>query len=38
AKGFKVKFGLYAVNLQTKKRIMRKSAKTYKQIIEHSAG
>ncbi|MBS7636796.1 glycoside hydrolase family 1 protein [Candidatus Bathyarchaeota archaeon] len=38
AKGFKVKFGLYAVNLQTKKRIMQKSAKTYKQIIEHSAG
>lgn len=34
AKGFKMKFGLYAVDLQTKKRIMRKSAKTYKQIFE----
>ncbi|MEM2947557.1 MAG: beta-galactosidase BgaS [Candidatus Bathyarchaeia archaeon] len=34
AKGFKMKFGLYAVDLQTKKRITRKSAKTYKQIIE----
>ncbi|MBX5321351.1 glycoside hydrolase family 1 protein [Candidatus Bathyarchaeota archaeon A05DMB-3] len=34
AKGFKMKFGLFAVDLQTKKRIMRKSAKTYKQIIE----
>ncbi|MGB9684218.1 MAG: family 1 glycosylhydrolase, partial [Candidatus Bathyarchaeales archaeon] len=34
AKGFKMKFGLFAVDLQTKKRIMRKSAKTYKHIIE----
>ncbi|MEM3774844.1 MAG: beta-galactosidase BgaS [Candidatus Bathyarchaeia archaeon] len=33
AKGFKMKFGLYAVDLQTKKRIMRKSAKIYKQLI-----
>lgn len=33
AKGFKMKFGLYAVNLQTKKRTARKSTKTYKQII-----
>ncbi|MEM2338226.1 MAG: glycoside hydrolase family 1 protein, partial [Candidatus Bathyarchaeia archaeon] len=34
AKGFKMKFGLYDVDLQTKKRIARKSIKTYKQIIE----
>jgi beta-galactosidase len=34
ANGFKMKFGLFAVDLQTKKRVMRKSAKTYKQIIE----
>ncbi|MEM4701356.1 MAG: family 1 glycosylhydrolase, partial [Candidatus Bathyarchaeia archaeon] len=34
AKGFKMKFGLFAVDLQTKKRIMRKSAKDYKKIIK----
>ncbi|MEM0096505.1 MAG: beta-galactosidase BgaS [Candidatus Bathyarchaeia archaeon] len=34
AKGFKMKFGLYAVDLQTKKRTARKSTKTYKQIIK----
>ncbi len=34
AKGFKMKFGLFAVDLQTKKRVMRKSSKTYKKIIE----
>ncbi|MEM1552087.1 MAG: beta-galactosidase BgaS [Candidatus Bathyarchaeia archaeon] len=37
AKGFKMKFGLYAVDLQTKKRIMRKSAKIYKQLIRAKA-
>ncbi|MEM3760786.1 MAG: family 1 glycosylhydrolase, partial [Candidatus Bathyarchaeia archaeon] len=34
AKGFKMKFGLFAVDLKTKKRTMRKSAKVYKKIIE----
>ncbi|MGQ9507066.1 MAG: family 1 glycosylhydrolase, partial [Candidatus Bathycorpusculaceae bacterium] len=34
ARGFKMKFGLFAVDLKTKKRIMRKSAKAYKKIIE----
>ncbi len=34
AKGFRMRFGLFAVDLRAKKRIMRKSAKTYKQIIE----
>ncbi|MEM3784050.1 MAG: beta-galactosidase BgaS [Candidatus Bathyarchaeia archaeon] len=34
AKGFKMKFGLFAVNIQTKKRTMRKSAKIYKKIVE----
>ncbi|MGB9713341.1 MAG: beta-galactosidase BgaS [Candidatus Bathyarchaeales archaeon] len=38
AKGFKMKFGLFAVNLETKKRKMRESAKTYKRIIEDSVG
>jgi len=33
--GFKMKFGLYAVDLKTKERIPRKSAATYKQIIEN---
>ncbi|MGQ9539345.1 MAG: family 1 glycosylhydrolase, partial [Candidatus Bathycorpusculaceae bacterium] len=32
--GFKMKFGLFAVDLKTKKRIMRKSAKIYKKIVE----
>jgi beta-galactosidase len=36
AKGFKMKFGLYTVDLKTKKRIPRKSAKTYQWIIEES--
>jgi len=36
AKGFKMKFGLYAVDLETKRRIPRKSAKTYQRIIEKS--
>jgi beta-galactosidase len=35
AMGFKMKFGLYAVDLKTKERIPRKSAATYKQIIEN---
>ena len=34
AKGFKMKFGLFAVDLKTKKRMMRRSAKVYKEIIE----
>jgi beta-galactosidase len=33
AKGFKMKFGLFAVDLETKKRTMRKSAKTYKKMV-----
>jgi beta-galactosidase len=37
AKGFKMKFGLFAVDLETKKRIMRESAKTYKKIIAETA-
>jgi len=35
AKGFSMKFGLYAVDLQSKKRIKRKSANIYKKIIEN---
>ncbi|MEM2117667.1 MAG: family 1 glycosylhydrolase [Candidatus Bathyarchaeia archaeon] len=34
AKGFSPKFGLYAVDLETKERISRKSADTYKKIIK----
>ena len=34
AKGFSMKFGLCAVNLDSKKRIKRKSAGIYKKIIE----
>ncbi|MEM2995756.1 MAG: beta-galactosidase BgaS [Candidatus Bathyarchaeia archaeon] len=34
AKGFKPKFGLYAVDPQTKTRKARKSAETYKKIIK----
>jgi len=34
ASGFKMKFGLYAVDFKTKERIRRKSAETYKRIIE----
>ena len=34
AKGFEMKFGLYAVDLKTKRRKERKSAKIYKSIIE----
>jgi len=34
ANGFKMKFGLFAVDLKTKKRTIRKSAKVYKKIIE----
>ncbi|MEM3577266.1 MAG: beta-galactosidase BgaS [Candidatus Bathyarchaeia archaeon] len=37
AKGFKMKFGLFTVNLETKKRAMRGSAKTYKKMIEEMA-
>jgi beta-galactosidase len=33
ARGFKMRFGLFAVDLQTKKRKKRKSAETYKRII-----
>ena len=32
ARGFSMKFGLYAVNYETKKRMMRKSAKVYTKI------
>jgi beta-galactosidase len=35
AKGFSMKFGLCAVNLDSKKRIKRKSADIYKKIIEN---
>jgi len=35
AKGFNMKFGLYIVDLKTKKRTARKSSKVYKKIIEH---
>jgi beta-galactosidase len=35
AMGFKMKFGLYAVDLKTKERTPRKSATTYKRIIEN---
>jgi len=38
ARGFKMKFGLFAVDLRTKRRKMRGSAKTYKKIIEEKAG
>lgn len=34
AKGFKMKFGLFAVDFQSKKRVKRKSATMYKKIIE----
>jgi len=34
AKGFKMKFGLYAVDLENKERKARKSAGVYKRIIE----
>jgi beta-galactosidase len=34
AKGFRMKFGLYAVNLESKKRTKRKSADVYRKIIE----
>lgn len=34
AKGFGPKFGLYAVNLETKERISRKSADIYKRVIK----
>jgi len=34
ADGFRMKFGLYAVDFKTKKRVPRKSAKVYKRIIE----
>ncbi|MGB9854266.1 MAG: family 1 glycosylhydrolase [Candidatus Bathyarchaeales archaeon] len=34
AKGFKMKFGLFAVDFQSKKRVKRKSANLYKKIIE----
>jgi len=34
AKGFSMKFGLYSVDLKTKRRRERKSAKIYKRIIE----
>ena len=35
SKGFKMKFGLYAVDLNTKKRDMRKSASVLSDIIKH---
>jgi beta-galactosidase len=34
AEGFGMKFGLYAVDLETKKRTPRKSAEIYSRIIE----
>jgi len=34
AKGFKMKFGLFAVNLKTKERKMRRSAETLKEFVE----
>jgi beta-galactosidase len=34
AKGFSMKFGLYAVDIESKKRIKRKSTNVYKKIIE----
>lgn len=37
ARGFKMKFGLFAVDLETKKRVMRESAKTYKKMIGEMA-
>ncbi|MEM3666598.1 MAG: beta-galactosidase BgaS [Candidatus Bathyarchaeia archaeon] len=37
AKGFKMKFGLFAVDPKSKKRTIRKSAKTYKKTIEQTA-
>ncbi len=35
AKGFSMKFGLYAVDLKTKKRTPRKSAETFRKIIQN---
>jgi beta-galactosidase len=37
AEGFKKKFGLFAVNLGTKKRIVRQSALIYKKIIDKAS-
>lgn len=34
AKGFKMKFGLFAVDLKSKRRKKRRSADTYKKIVE----
>jgi beta-glucosidase/6-phospho-beta-glucosidase/beta-galactosidase len=34
AKGFALKFGLYSVDLETKLRTSRKSAKVFKKIIK----
>jgi len=34
AHGFRMKFGLYAVDLSTKKRIKRRSAEMYRKIVE----
>lgn len=34
AKGFKMKFGLFAVDFQSKRRVKRKSANLYKKIIK----
>ncbi|MCS7095769.1 MAG: beta-galactosidase BgaS [Nitrososphaerota archaeon] len=36
AKGFKMKFGLYAVDLENKRRRARRSAKLYRKIIEEN--
>ncbi len=35
ARGFSMKFGMYAVDLKTKKRTPRKSADTFRKIIEN---
>jgi len=37
ASGFKMKFGLYAIDHTTKSRIQRKSAEVFKNIIETKA-
>lgn len=34
AQGFRMKFGLYAVDLNTKKRVPRKSSKAFRKIVE----
>lgn len=38
AKGFKMKFGLFAVDLKSKRRIKRKSAAIYQRIVKEARG